>query len=101
MIVRKIDATHSDLTIGDYLRQQLQFSRRLVKRVKSEEGEILINGEKKTVRYKLKMGDQLTVKFPNEKISSRLTAENIHLSIVYEDADIILVYKQSGISMIT
>lgn len=87
--------TDNGMMLRDYLIHTLQFSSRLVKKVKSTEGRILINGEPKTVRYLLKTGDTLEVHFPQEKRSASVLAENIPLDIVYEDEHILVVNKNA------
>ena len=58
-------------------------------------GEVLVNGKKSKVSYKVQKGDliQVTV-LPLEPL--KLEAENIPLDIVYEDEDIIVVNKPQG-----
>src|SRR5690625_5895037 len=68
MIYQIIDEKFSGMLLRQYLYEQLHFSHNLVKKAKSEEGNILINDEKKTVRYVLRAGDQLKISFPPEEI---------------------------------
>ena len=58
-------------------------------------GEVLVNGKKGKVSYKVQKGDliQVTV-LPLEPL--KLEAENIPLDIVYEDEDVIVVNKPQG-----
>lgn len=58
-------------------------------------GEVLVNGKKSKVSYKVQKGDliQATV-LPLEPLA--LEAENIPLDIVYEDEDVIVVNKPQG-----
>ena len=58
-------------------------------------GEVLVNGKKSKVSYKVQKGDliQVTV-LPLEPL--KLEAENIPLDIVYEDEDVIVVNKPQG-----
>ena len=58
-------------------------------------GEVLVNGKKSKVSYKVQKGDliQVTV-LPLEPLA--LEAENIPLDIVYEDEDVIVVNKPQG-----
>lgn len=88
------------MLLRNYLYEELSFSHRLVKQAKSDDGEILINGEKKTVRYRLEKGDQLTIRLPDEKISPGLIAEQINLSILYEDDDLMVIEKKAGMPTI-
>lgn len=86
------------MTIREYLRDVLSFSRRLIVSIKFDGGSILVNGNPKTVRYLLATGDQLVIQFPPEKKGFYMHAENIPLSIVYEDDDILVLNKQAGIA---
>jgi len=58
-------------------------------------GKILINGQVVKPSSPLKDSDQLDVTIP-DKPESRLTAENIDLPIIWEDDDLIVVDKPSG-----
>src|SRR5690625_3117830 len=100
MIFHTIDADSSGMMLRDYLYEQLNFSHNLVKKAKSEEGEILINNKRKTVRYVLKDGDQLKISFPSEVVSPSLFKDNMPLTILYEDRDIIVLDKDPGIPSI-
>src|SRR5690625_159500 len=82
--------------IRDYLSQIAGLSKRLIIKAKQQEGAILINDEHRTVRYVLKHGDVLEVIFPPEEISPYLQPELLPLDIVYEDADVLVVNKESG-----
>lgn len=68
-------------------------SKRTLASVKYGGGQILVNGMEVTVRHVLQKGDAVTVIFPNEDRSAGLTAEEGHLTIVYEDAALLIVDK--------
>ena len=84
--------------IREYLLEHAQLSNRLLIRAKQDNGAILVNGIKKTVRYVLQEGDKLQVIFPPEAISPYLIREHIPLDIVYEDDDILVVNKPANMS---
>lgn len=86
------------LMIREYLLEHAKLSNRLLIRAKQDDGAILVNGMKKTVRYVLQEGDELQVIFPPEAISPFLKRENIPLDIVYEDDDILVVNKPANMS---
>ena len=86
------------LMIREYLLEHAQLSNRLLIRAKQDNGAILVNGIKKTVRYVLQEGDELQVIFPPETISPYLKREHIPLDIVYEDDDILVVNKPANMS---
>lgn len=86
------------LMIREYLLEHAKLSNRLLIRAKQDDGAILVNGMKNTVRYVLKEGDELTVIFPPEAISPYLKREKMPLDIVYEDDDILVVNKPANVS---
>ena len=57
-----------------------------------EEGNVLVNNNKKKRNYKLKVGDNIEVNIPAPKLL-QIEPENIDLDIVYEDKDLIVVNK--------
>lgn len=56
---------------------------------------ILVNNKAEKVSYKVQVGDVIDVTIPPVKPLS-LEAENLHLDIVYEDSDVIVVNKPQG-----
>lgn len=80
--------------IDNYLKEKLDYSR-----TKIEKGiqnhDILVNNRPIKKSYILKKGDTITVReFKEEQI--QLTEENLDLDIVYEDEDLLVVNKPSG-----
>ncbi len=61
----------------------------------TESGGVLINGEQESKNYKLKTGDEITVRIP-EPVSISAQPENIPLDIIYEDSDLLVVNKSQG-----
>ena len=60
-----------------------------------EAGNVLINGSKVKVSYKLKLEDEIDISMPGPK-KSHIIAQEIPLEIIYEDKDIIIVNKPKG-----
>lgn len=60
-----------------------------------EEEAVCVNGEVSNKKYKCKAGDLLEVAVPDAK-PLEMTAQDIPLSIVYEDADLLVVNKPKG-----
>ena len=60
-----------------------------------EEGNVLVNGQKKKISYKVQIGDNIEINIPEAKETS-IKAENIPVEVVYEDNDIIVVNKPKG-----
>lgn len=58
-------------------------------------GNVLVNHKKEKANYKIKMGDLIEIEIlPNQDLA--IEAEDIPLKIVYEDNDLIVVDKPSG-----
>ena len=71
-----------------------KLSRTMIQRL-IEDGEILVNGNKKKMAYKVQIGDVIEINIPAPK-ETDIKAQNIPLKIVYEDNDIIVVNKPKG-----
>ncbi|WP_085992705.1 RluA family pseudouridine synthase [Oceanobacillus senegalensis] len=94
-----IQNEHDGMMIRDYLRIVHGFSRRILIMVK-EAGGIKVNDIPQTVRYYLKKGDLLQITFPKESIGLHMKAEEMDISIVYEDEAVLVVDKPAGIATI-
>jgi len=79
-----------------YLTEKMegQFSRSQIKRL-IVEGDILVNEENQKPHYTLKGKEEIDLTLP-EKRNSRILPEDIPIDIVYEDKDILVVNKPSG-----
>lgn len=88
-----IKAEHAGLLLRDYLTDVLHLSRRLVKKLKTADGKILVNGVEVTVRYELKAGDVLELVFPPETKDTSIILEDKPLDILYEDDAILIINK--------
>ncbi|WP_229683162.1 RluA family pseudouridine synthase [Virgibacillus oceani] len=95
-----IKQEHEGMLIRDYLQQVHGFSRRILKAVKLDGGEIAVNGVPQTVRFVLAADDVLTIQFPPEDKGTFMEPESIPLSIVYEDDAVIVIDKQAGAATI-
>jgi len=60
-------------------------------------GRVQVNGEGKKSSYKLRAGDRIVFAFDLPEASQRAGPQDIPLEIVYEDADIVIVNKPSGL----
>ena len=60
-----------------------------------EAGDVLVSGRTESKKYAVKCGDEIEISIPTPKELS-VEAENIPLDIVYEDSDIIVINKPSG-----
>jgi 23S rRNA pseudouridine1911/1915/1917 synthase len=59
-------------------------------------GKVLVNGKPVKSAYRVKMADEIFVRFQTE-IAHQINPESIPLDIVYEDDDVIVVNKHKGI----
>ena len=60
-----------------------------------KEGEVIVNGKSVKANYKLRKGDRSEFEIP-EAVEPDIVAEDIPLSILYEDADVLVVDKPKG-----
>ncbi|MGP4062056.1 RluA family pseudouridine synthase [Halobacillus sp. H74] len=82
-------------SIKDFLLEVAEFSRQIYKKVRMG-GQVLVNGEECELRNLLRAGDLLTVIFPEEE-RGRIDPAEGPLAIVYEDEDVLVVDKPSGL----
>lgn len=91
--MEKIVVEKTDVRLDVYLSDKLDYSRsNISKRIK--EGKILVNEKKVKNGYILKENDIITLDLTSEE--SNIIPEDIKLDIYYEDEDIIVVNKPSG-----
>ena len=74
-------------------------SRSTVQRLIEEEN-IKVNNKKTKHSYKVKLDDEIEISIPEPK-ETKLIAQNIPIEVIYEDKDIIVVDKPSGILTIS
>lgn len=96
----KMEERHVGMTIQAFLTDIAQFSKRLIIKAKSAEGNILVNGKHATVRYLLLMDDHLEVELPEEKIGDKMKRVEMELHIVYEDDFLLVLDKPAGVATI-
>ena len=60
-----------------------------------KEGEVIVNGKNVKANYKLRKGDRIEFEIP-KAVEPDIVAEDIPLSILYEDADVLVVDKPKG-----
>ena len=91
--MEKIVVEKTDVRLDVYLSDKLDYSRsNISKRIK--DGKILVNEKKVKNGYILKENDIITLDLTSEE--SNIIPEDIKLDIYYEDEDIIVVNKPSG-----
>ncbi|WP_338971326.1 RluA family pseudouridine synthase [Spiroplasma endosymbiont of Panorpa germanica] len=80
-----------DKFIFNSCQEEYEFSRSYIQKLINDDL-VLVNGEVKPARFKIKAGDLVEVIIP-EAQSSEILPENIDIEIVYQDNDIIVVNK--------
>ena len=80
--------------IDAYIAEQLELTRTHAVRL-IEQGNVTVCGKTANKSQKVKSGDSITVILP-DPVPLDIAAENIPLSIVYEDADLLVVNKPKG-----
>ena len=87
------------MTARGVLRRTQGVSQRLVRKIKHGEGEnagaLYINEKPAYFKDRVKAGDEIKLIFPKEK--SWIEPEEIAISVLYEDDDILVLDKQPGI----
>lgn len=96
----KVTQQEVGMVLRDYLRTKKQISNRLLTDIKFSGGMILCNGQEVTVRYKVQVGDEVTIIFPKETRSESLQSTEMPLNILYEDDVLLIVNKPAGIPTI-
>ena len=73
---------------------QKDISRSMVQKLIENEN-IKVNNKKTKYSYKLKLNDEIEISVPEAK-EINLKAQDIHLEVIYEDKDIIVINKPKG-----
>lgn len=89
-----VDAAGGGVRLDSFVAERTELSRSAAAKL-IESGEITVCGAPVSKKYVLKEGERVEVSIP-EPVESELVAEDIPLDIVYEDADIIVINKPSG-----
>jgi 23S rRNA pseudouridine1911/1915/1917 synthase len=88
----------SNLRLDKYISQAYpEFTRSYIQKL-IEEGYVVVSGRIGKASLKPKIGDEITIEVPPSPPTS-LVPESIPLNIVYEDDDLIVIDKPSGITV--
>jgi len=90
------DPGQSLLRIDKYLSDRLENTSRTRIQNAANAGNILVNNRPVKPNYKIKPGDIIQIVLPTPPREIELIPENIPLSIVYEDDDVLVVNKEPG-----
>ena len=94
MAVELYTASENDIRIDKFLSKTTNLSRSRIASL-CQSGLVYVDGKSVKSAYKLTAGEQITVDVPADE-PMNLEAENIPLSILYEDGDIIVINKPRG-----
>ena len=92
-ILRVTDENDDEIRIDSYLSDYLDISRAQVQKL-IKSGNVLINGENKKPSLKVRLNDIIEIEETEEK--TQINPQNIPLDIVWEDENMLVVNKPSG-----
>ena len=91
----EIKVIDNNIRIDKYLSEKLSISRNKIQTY-LDSGKILVNGKKVTNHYLVSEGDNILVSKLESEKNNNLKASNISVDIVYEDDDLLVINKPSG-----
>ena len=94
MIHIKVEKLETGKRIDTYIPSKTEYSRAMVQKM-MDNNNILVNGKKVKVSYKVQADDEITIEEQKPQEIS-LKAQNIPVEVLYEDKDIIVVNKPKG-----
>jgi len=92
-----VDRGQALMRIDKYLLNLIQNTSRNKIQNAAKSGCILVNETPEKQNYRVKPGDQITILMPNPPREFEIIAENISLEIIFEDEDVIVINKPSGL----
>ena len=95
---RRVDEALAGRLLGSVLLAEMGLSKRLLRRLKTDERGILVDGRRVTVRYRLRAGELISVALSPDRPTT-LVPEEGALSVVYEDPHLLVVNKRPGMTM--
>ena len=91
-----VDKGQQSLRIDKYLLARMENASRNRIQNAANAGNILVNHQVVKPNYKVKPLDVITIVLPHPPRDTEVYAEDIHLSVVFEDSDILVVNKEAG-----
>jgi 23S rRNA pseudouridine1911/1915/1917 synthase len=92
-----VDKGQAPLRIDKFLFNRIEAVSRSKIQQAAEESMILVNGIAVKSNYKVKPLDEIRVMLPEPKMEHDLQPENIPLTVVYEDNDLVVINKPPGL----
>lgn len=90
------DKGQAPLRVDKFLMNRIENTSRNRIQKTAEAGCILVNGKEVKSNYKVKASDIVSVVLPTEPREIELIPQNIPVSIVYEDDDVVVINKEAG-----
>ncbi len=95
--MQKIRADEDNIRLDKYIKENSDLSReKIIKQIKNKT--ILVNNKASKPSYIVRINDEITIN-EEEKATSNFKASDIKIDIVYEDDYLIVVNKQSGLTV--
>lgn len=91
----QVDENNINKRIDKYLSENTEYSRSTIQKM-IDNGNITVNSKPTKASYKLELNDIITID-NNFKEETDILPENIKLDIVYEDDDLMIINKPSGL----
>lgn len=91
-----VDPGQSLVRIDRFLTDRMENTSRTRIQNAAGAGNILVNGKSVKPNYRVKPGDIIQIVLPNPPREIELIPEDIPISVVYEDDDVIVVNKEAG-----
>jgi len=91
-----VDKGQSSVRIDKYITDKIEGASRNRIQSAADAGWILVNGTAKKSNYKIKPLDKISIMMPFERRGVEIIPENINLDILYEDDDLLVINKPSG-----
>lgn len=92
-----VDKNQSPLRIDKYIITHSILASRSKLQAGAKAGALLVNGEAVKSNYKVRPLDKISFVYPKSQHTADLTPENIPLDIVYEDEDLMVINKPTGL----
>ncbi|MDO4323264.1 MAG: RluA family pseudouridine synthase [Lachnospiraceae bacterium] len=97
---RSVEDEAAGMRLEHYLRQNLGFTKAQIRGMKFRENGLVLNGSRVRVSQTLQRGDVLEIQLEKEEMgSNHLEAAEGTPDILYEDADLLAVWKESGLAL--
>ena len=91
-----IDANQEPLRLDKYLMNRIPNVTRNKVQDAIKDGYVTVNQQTVKSNYKVKPSDDVVIALPEPPRDTEVVPEDIPLNIVYEDDDLLVVYKEAG-----